>query len=147
MIVALAKKGGVVQVNFNCGFVDQTFFEAYAAWNRERIAQGKPDMSWSLEETPKLPRPPLKSLIDHFEHIARVAGVEHVGIGSDFDGVDCLPEGIDSVADLPKITQALLERGYKPGDLKKILGGNLLRVFRQVEQVSREMQGSSSTKP
>ena len=91
----------------------------------------------------KIPRPPLKSLIDQIDHIAKVAGIDHVGLGSDFDGVSgALPQGMDSVADLPKITQALLDRGYKPEDIKKILGGNLLRVFRQVEQVSRQMQGA-----
>ncbi len=89
----------------------------------------------------KIPRPPLKSLIDHIDHIAKVAGVDHVGLGSDFDGVSrCNPAGIDSAADLPKITQALLDRGYSADDIKKILGGNILRVFRQVEGVSREMQ-------
>ena len=83
----------------------------------------------------------LKSLIDHIDHIAKVAGVDHVGLGSDFDGVSgATPEGIDSAADLPKITQALLDRGYSADDIRKILGGNLLRVFREAERVSREMQ-------
>jgi len=78
-------------------------------------------------------------LIDHIDHVAKVAGIDHVGLGSDFDGVSgALPEGMDSVADLPKITQALLERGYRASDIKKILGGNVLRVFREVERISRE---------
>jgi membrane dipeptidase len=85
-------------------------------------------------------RPPLESLISHIDHIAKIAGVDHVGLGSDFDGVSCLPEGIDSVADLPKITQALLKRGYSADDVQKILGGNLLRVFAEVEKVSRQEQ-------
>src|SRR5208282_5380894 len=90
----------------------------------------------------KIPRPPLKSLIDHIDHIAKVAGADHVGLGSDFDGVSgATPQGIDSAADLPKITQALLDRGYSADDIKKILGGNVLRVFKEVERVSREMQG------
>ena len=85
--------------------------------------------------------PALKSLIDHIDHIAKVAGVDHVGLGSDFDGVGgATPQGIDSAADLPKITQALLDRGYSAEDIHKILGGNVLRVFREVERVSREMQ-------
>ena len=88
----------------------------------------------------KIPRPPFSALIDHIDHIAKVAGVDHVGLGSDFDGVTSLPEGLDSAADLPKITQALLDRGYTPAQIKKILGGNLLRVFKQVERVSHEMQ-------
>jgi membrane dipeptidase len=114
-------------------------------------AQGKPVSYIDLdvigrEWLAKIPRPPLKSLIDHIDHIAKVAGVDHVGLGSDFDGVSgATPQGIDSAADLPKITQALVERGYSAEDLHKILGGNLLRVFREVEQVSREMQTVSAT--
>jgi membrane dipeptidase len=69
----------------------------------------------------------------------KVAGVDQVGLGSDFDGTNFFPKGIDSATDLPKITQALLDRGYMPNDIKKILGGNMLRVFRDVERVSREM--------
>lgn len=92
------------------------------------------------------PRPPLKSLIDNIDHIAKVAGVDHVGLGSDFDGVSgATPEGMNSAADLPKITQALLDRGYSAQDIHKILGGNLLRVFGEVEKVSREMQATSTT--
>jgi membrane dipeptidase len=166
MLKAIAARGGVVQVNFNCGFVDEAYRVAYEKWSAERQAareaqqkqQPAPDKDHpeakkqydysmnQLEENvpPPIPRPPFKSLIDHFDHIAKVAGVDHVGIGSDFDGVDCLPSGIDSVADLPKITQALLDRGYKPDDLRKILGGNALRVFREVERVSREMQSGKA---
>jgi membrane dipeptidase len=96
------------------------------------------------EWTAKIPRPPFSVLIDHIDHIAKVAGVDHVGLGSDFDGVSgATPQGMDSAADLPKITQALLDRGYSAEDIKKILGGNVLRVFRQVEAVSREMQAQS----
>ena len=85
-----------------------------------------------------IPRPPFHVLIDHIDHIAKVAGVDHVGLGSDFDGVSgATPMGIDSAADLPKITQALLDRGYNKGDIDKILGGNLLRVFADVERVSK----------
>ncbi len=119
---------------------------AVAAFIEQHKAAGKPvtyaeydhiEREWAA----KIPRPPLKSLIDHIDHIAKVAGVDHVGLGSDFDGVSgATPTGIDSAADLPKITQALLDRGYNAEDIRKILGGNLLRVFREVERVSREMQ-------
>ena len=89
-------------------------------------------------------RPPLSALIDHVDHIAKVAGVDHVGLGSDFDGVSgATLEGIDSAGDLPKITQALLDRGYTADDIRKILGGNLLRVFTEAERVSRDMQAPS----
>jgi membrane dipeptidase len=157
MLRAVAKNGGVVQTNFYDAFIDDGYRRAADAQKKEaeaavkaRLAElkaaGKPvtyldkdavEREWAA----KIPRPPLKSLIDHIDHIAKVAGVDHVGLGSDFDGVSgATPEGIDSAADLPKITQALLDRGYSAEDIRKILGGNLLRVFRQVERVSREMQ-------
>lgn len=144
MLRAVAKNGGVVQVNFNCGFIDQNYLDAFNSWNKERMEKGQKDATFSTEQTPPIARPPFKSLIDHFDHIAKVAGVDHVGIGSDFDGVDCLPQGIDSVADLPKITQAMLDRGYTPADLKKMLGGNMLRVFGEVERVSRSAASQKS---
>jgi membrane dipeptidase len=98
------------------------------------------------EWTAKISRPPLKSLIDHIDHIAKVAGIDHVGLGSDFDGVSgATPQGMDSAADLPNITQALLDRGYSADDIKKILGGNLMRVFREVEHVSHEMQAQAAS--
>jgi membrane dipeptidase len=160
MLRAVAKNGGVVQVNFFDGFIDQKYWDANKAQAKEREAavkayvdqmkaEGKAvryvdidriDREWMA----KLPRPPLKSLIDHIDHIAKVAGVDHVGLGSDFDGVSgATPQGIDSAADLPKITQALVDRGYSAEDVHKILGGNLLRVFREVERVSHEMQSSA----
>jgi membrane dipeptidase len=157
MLRAVAKNGGVVQVNFFSGFDDEDFLKALRAQQKDQAAaiqkfidsfraQGKPvnyievdriEREWMA----KIPRPPFKSLIDHIDHIAKVAGVDHVGLGSDFDGVSgATPQGMDSAADLPRITQALLDRGYSADDIKKILGGNLLRVFRKVEDASREMQ-------
>jgi membrane dipeptidase len=162
MLRAVAKNGGVVQVNFYSGFDDVDFRKAMEAQAKDQAAaiqkytdqlkaEGKPidyvdvdriEREWMA----KIPRPPLKSLIDHIDHIAKIAGIDHVGLGSDFDGVSgATPQGIDSAADLPKITQALLERGYNPSDIHKILGGNLLRVFGQVERVSREMQAQAET--
>ena len=157
MLRAVAKNGGVVDVNFYSAFDDENFRKQEAAQHKQveaatqqyiarQKAAGKPVSYMEVdhiqrEYLAKIPRPPLKSLIDQIDHIAKVAGIDHVGLGSDFDGVSgALPQGIDSVADLPKITQALLDRGYKPEDIKKILGGNVLRVFRQVEQGSRQMQ-------
>jgi membrane dipeptidase len=157
MLRAVAKNGGVVDVNFYSAFDDENFRKqadaqrkqadaAVAALIAKRKAEGKPVTYMDTdhierEYLAKIPRPPLKVLIDQIDHIAKVAGIDHVGLGSDFDGVSgALPQGMDSVADLPKITQALLDRGYKPGDIQKILGGNLLRVFGQVEEVSRGMR-------
>ncbi len=157
MLRAVAKNGGVVQVNFNNGFLDENYLKAedaqkndlnaaVKAYTDQLKAAGKTvtyldsdrvEREWAA----KLPRPPLSALIDHIDHIAKVAGVDHVGLGSDFDGVSgATPAGMDSAADLPKITQGLLDRGYGADDIRKILGGNLLRVFREAERVSREMQ-------
>ncbi len=159
MLRAVAKNGGVVHVNFYSAFIDENYRKASEAQSKDRDAavkaytdqmkaEGKAvsyidedriEREWAA----KIPRPPLNSLIDHIDHIAKVAGIDHVGLGSDFDGVSgATPAGIDSAADLPRITQALLDRGYSANDIRKILGGNLLRVFRQAEQVSREMQSS-----
>jgi membrane dipeptidase len=157
MLRAVTKNGGVVQVNFYSGFDDEAFRKRVEDQKKDQAAavqkyvdhlkaQGK-DVSYTdmdrieREWMAMIPRPPLKALIDHIDHIAKVAGIDHVGLGSDFDGVSgATPQGIDSAADLPKITQALLDRGYSADDIKKILGGNLLRVFREVERVSHEMQ-------
>jgi len=159
MLRAVAKNGGVVQVNFFSGFDDPKFLEASNAQAKDRDAavemqlskiraEGKP-LTYLDEDTierewlGKIPRPPFSTLIDQIDHIAKVAGVDHVGLGSDFDGVSgATPAGIDSAADLPKITQALLDRGYSADDIRKILGGNLLRVLREVERVSAEMQAA-----
>ena len=85
-------------------------------------------------------------MIDNIDYIAKVAGIDHVGLGSDFDGVSgATPAGIDSAADLPKITQALVDRGYRAGDIHKILGGNTLRTFKQAEHVSHEIQAQKDS--
>ncbi len=157
MLRAVTKNGGVVQVNFYSGFDDENYRKAMLAQAKDEAAavqqyadqmraEGKAvnyvdEDRIEREWMAKIPRPPLKSLIDQIDHVAKVAGIDHVGLGSDFDGVSgATPQGIDSAADLPKITQALLDRGYSAADIKKILGENLLRVFREVERVSHEMQ-------
>ncbi len=160
MLIALARNGGVAQVNFYCGFISQKYVDKV----KELKAQHDPDyekvQSLFMEPqtpevkkqldtakaalAPKLPRPPLSDLIDHIDHMVKVAGVDHVGLGSDFDGIDCSPLGLDSAADLPKITQALYERGYKAADLDKILGANLLRVFGEVEKLSKQIQSETN---
>jgi membrane dipeptidase len=161
MLKAVTKSGGVVQVNFFNGFIDKNFRKAEEAQRPDQEAARQKYMAQMKSEgkevnyieldrierewIAKIPRPPLNSLIDHIDHIAKVAGVDHVGLGSDFDGVSgATPQGIDSAADLPKITQALLDRGYSAEDIHKILGGNLMRVFREVERVSHEMQAAGS---
>jgi membrane dipeptidase len=161
MLRAVAKNGGVVQVNYYSAFISQAYRDASTAQEPEvkkatdelkarYKAEGKQVTYGDLEKlqreyADRITRPPLSALIDHIDHIAKVAGVDHVGLGSDFDGVSGqLPQGMDSAADLPKITAALLARGYSAEDCHKILGGNLVRVMREVERVSQEMQAASS---
>src|SRR6478672_10673154 len=159
MLRAMTNNGGVVMVNFYSAFIDENYRKASS--DPEKIKQrdaeveafkkahAHPDGSavtydeyapiekkWAAQ----FPRPPLKSLIDHIDHVAKVAGIDHVGLGSDFDGVTSLPDGIDSVADLPKITQALYQRGYTREQILKILGGNFMRVMREVEATAKRLQ-------
>ena len=108
MIVALAKKGGVIQVNFNCGFLT----------------------------TDQPPRATLADVVTHIDHIRKIAGIDALGIGSDFDGVNCTPVGLEDVSKFPNLTRALLEKGYSAAEIRKIYGGNLLRVMRAVEKVA-----------
>ena len=157
MLRAVAKNGGVVQVNFYNAFIDEDYRKASDAQKKDAEAAVKAHIcrTQGCRKAGHLhgqrsdrtgvggqnSASAAEVLIDHIDHIAKVAGVDHVGLGSDFDGVSgATPEGIDSAADLPKITQALLDRGYSAENIHKILGGNLLRVFREVERVSREMQ-------
>jgi membrane dipeptidase len=169
MLLAVARsggpesKGGVVQVNYYSAFLSQAYRDAQKVQkpevdkavqefkDKEKAAGREPNYEAiskiQRQFADRIPRPPLSLLIDHIDHIAKVAGVDHVGLGSDFDGVDGqLPEGMDSAADLPKITAALMERGYSAEDCRKILGGNLLRVFREVEQVSKQLQAEQRPK-
>jgi membrane dipeptidase len=156
MLKAVGKNGGVVMVNYFSAFIDENYRKAYAAQKDERDAairaiddryrnadiatryrmHDRAEKEWAA----RIPRPPFRALVDHVDHIAKTAGIDHVGLGSDFDGVSSLPQDIDSTADLPKITQALVERGYNREQIHKILGGNILRVFADVERVSREMK-------
>jgi membrane dipeptidase len=153
--------GGVIMVNFYSAFVDDNFRQQYAAMSKEREAamaavrekykdadpktRAEAEHQAQQEWAAKVPRPPLKSLIDHIDHVAKVAGIDHVGLGSDFDGIPSAPEGIDSAADLPKITEELMKRSYTPEQIHKILGGNLLRVFKQVELVAKQIQREAPT--
>ncbi len=154
---AMATNNGVVMVNFYPPFIDEAWRMGWGpkdaardamreAAGAEYVVQGEPvpyavslaaDRAYYAQYLAQtLPMAPLSSLIDHFDHVAKVAGIDHVGIGTDFDGIQFLPEGLRSAADLPKITEALYERGYSAEQLKKLLGGNLLRVFGDVQAVA-----------
>jgi membrane dipeptidase len=150
----IAASGGAVMVNFYAAFLDEDYRQAFIAQKPERDARHKAlaaeyaarnqpipfhaSNQIDRESAALLPRPPLSSLIAHFDHIIQVAGIDHVGIGSDFDGISALPEGIDSAADLPKVTAALMARGYSAADMHKLLGGNLMRVFAAVQAAAEQ---------
>jgi len=152
MLRAVAKKGGVVMVNFGKGFVNTKFVkpspevQAKIDEIRNQYAGDRATMSAKLRELQgPPPRVPLDMLIDHFVHIAKVAGVDHVGIGSDFDGVrGQLPEGMEEISKLPAITYELLKRGYSDVDVKKVLGENFLRTMAEVERVAKRLQASGA---
>lgn len=149
MMKVIADKGGTVNINFYPAFIDEKW---RAAWNNSRpernIRHEEVAAPFRLADEPVpfktsdtidrewsalIGRAPFNSLIDHFDHALQVIGPEHVGIGTDFDGIPTPPEGIDTAADLPLITAALLQRGYSEADLAKVLGANTLRVMRAVE--------------
>jgi membrane dipeptidase len=156
MLRALAKNGGVVDINFYSAFLDPRFREAQAkilpkieaavSAERDRLAAQGKHLSYAKETEIRinmeagLAKPSYMVIADHMDHAVKVAGVDHVGLGSDFDGVDAIPSGMEDVSKLPNLVEELARRGYSEEDLVKILGGNLLRVMRRVEQVSREMR-------
>jgi membrane dipeptidase len=148
-----AEKGGVVMVNFYSGFVVPSaaelskksmplIRELRAKHGRDTAAIRAEMRAWSL----KNPMDPgtIHVVLDHIDHIAKVAGVDHVGIGSDFDGVDKLPAQLEDVSTYPRITQGLLDRGYSEPDIHKILGGNLLRVMREAEKTAKRLQAAKN---
>jgi membrane dipeptidase len=154
---AIAANNGIVMVNFYPPFIDEAwtkewlkkiperdaFRHAASAPYRERgepvpytIITAADRAFYAKHLSATLPLPSLNTLIDHIDHVARIAGIDHVGLGSDFDGVQFLPEGLNSAADLPKIADALVQRGYTTEQLEKLLGGNLLRVFTAVQNTA-----------
>lgn len=155
MLRAVARKGGVVMINFEISFLSEEYRRAVNIQDMtviERqfaekcgtnlsctILEGNREARRRMEEG-ALPRVSWEKIVEHIEHVIKVAGVDHVGLGSDFDGAT-MPFGMDDASMLPRITQALLERGYAEKDIEKVLGGNLLRVMERVEQVSREIAG------
>jgi membrane dipeptidase len=146
---AVARTGGVVNVNFFSRFIDPAYRarieSVEARISAARVAaRTEPDSAAAAARLDALrdslvaaiPPTPFSVLIDHIDHVARVAGIDHAGIGSDFDGVTALPDGMEDVTRLPRIAQALLDRGYAEADVQKILGGNMLRVMEQVLDAS-----------
>jgi len=154
---AIARSDGAVMVNFYPAFVDESWRRIWKACEKERDAlreaveaeyreRGEPvpysvqmqvDRDFYAQRADVMQLPGIDAVVEHIDYVAKVAGIDHVGLGSDFDGFSLLPEGIASAADLPKLTAALMGRGYTAEQMKKILGGNLLRVMATVQAEAR----------
>ena len=157
MIKALAAKGGIVQINFQASFLDDAYLEAQqklqpevAALRQElevkypgRENAGKRTNEVRAFQTARLPKVSWTRIVDHIDHVVKLVGADHVGLGSDFAGMP-MPEGMEDVSHLPRITEELLRRGYREADVKKILGGNTLRLFEQVEAVSKKLRAQAT---
>jgi membrane dipeptidase len=156
MIKALAAKGGVIQINYEMSFIDQAYKDASdklsggvvamidqlkKECNDDEACMGKKmtEMQQKAVAEGRLPHVSWERIIDHIDHAVKLVGADHVGLGSDFDGAS-MPEGMEDASKLPKITEALMRKGYSDDDIRKILGGNLLRVMEQNEKVSRELR-------
>lgn len=144
----LPKNGGVIMVNFYSGFIvpegarairdmARTYRELKARYPDEKQFQGAWE-AWQKDHP--VPTGDVHLVVDHIEHIIKTAGIDHVGLGSDFDGINVAPKQLEDVACFPHITQVLLDRGYARADIHKVLGGNALRVLRRAEEVARSLQ-------
>jgi membrane dipeptidase len=162
MMRALAKNGGVIQINYHIGFLSQEFrnFEkAHPEVEKELDAEVKKrcgdnegcslivgdQLLHEYMNAGKLPKVDWSLIVEHIDHAVKVAGIDHVGLGSDFDGAN-MPLGMEDVTHLPQITDALLKKSYSDADIRKILGENTLRVMTDVERVSRELNASTGNK-
>jgi len=160
LIRALAASGGVMQINFHIGFLSQAFRDVELAHPElaERMEAeakrlcGENDACQILEEDKmlralvaegKLPRVNWTSILDHVDHAVEVAGIDHVGLGSDFDGAN-MPYGMEDASQFPRITDGLLRRGYSESEIQKILGGNALRLMQDVEAIGKPERGKNA---
>lgn len=158
MMKDLAAKSGVVQINYHVGFLSQEFRnaekahpeleKAIATEVQKRCGENEgcqliegDRVTREYVEKGQLPRVDWTKIIEHIDHAVKVAGIDHVGLGSDFDGAN-MPYGMEDATKLPKITEALLKKGYSEGDVKKILGENTLRLMSEVERVSRDLNAA-----
>ena len=150
-ILALVKQnGGVIMVNFYSGFIVgdaarkvKAIAEQFRTEYHDPAVRKQAMETWYRTEGTKLPRGTIKDVADHIDHLVKVAGIDHVGIGSDFDGITRWPEGLDDVSSYPRLTEELLRRGYSEPDIHKILGGNILRVFREAGNVAQRLRKST----
>jgi len=159
MIKALAAKGGVIQINYEKSFLDEAYRQASekvsggvvalfdqlkreCGDDEECLGKKMQEMEQKATAEGKLPHVTWEKIVEHIDHVVKLVGADHVGLGSDFDGAT-MPEGMDDCTHLPRITEALMRKGYSDADIKKILGGNLLRVMEQAEKVSKELQAQN----
>ena len=146
MLSKLAEKGGVIQINFGSSFISKrprdylvkmnSFLESRLGQNLEEVSEQviRETRSQFIKNNP-YPYASLDEVLDHFDRVVQLVGIDHIGIGSDYDGVgDTLPVGLKDVSTYPTLIQGLLERGYTRKDIQKILGGNLIRVWKEVEE-------------
>ncbi len=157
MLRALSKNGGVAMVNFYPVFLSTEAARASQERDERLKTQIEAMKKQYGEDTPEydkaekqlkdanpLPKVPWTRIVDHIDHMVKVAGIDHVGIGSDFDGIGVTPEGMEDVSDFSKIPAELKRRGYSPAEVRKIMGENFMRVFAAVEQISRNLQKQPS---
>jgi len=146
-IKAVGKNGGVICLNFFSGFVDSNFSKKDMAFRKAHSAEIDSLLATGIQREyaftmisdkykteSEVIKPTIEQLMQHFDHIVKLIGVDHVGIGSDFDGINSAPQGLSTVLDYPNFTKALIARGYSNKDIKKVLGGNFLRVYRTVSK-------------
>jgi membrane dipeptidase len=142
-IKAIGKNGGVICLNFFSGFVDSNFSKKDMAFRKAHSAEIDSLLATGIQREyaftmisdkykieSEAIKPTIEQLMQHFDHIVKLIGVDHVGIGSDFDGINSAPQGLSTVLDYPNFTKALIARGYSNKDIKKVLGGNFLRVYK-----------------
>jgi membrane dipeptidase len=150
-IKAIGKNGGVIFINFYPGYLDYDFGHKYEAlkntstvyldsikkvYGDDHLGYRKFRSEYYKEKTTSF-RPKLEIILDHMDYIIKLIGEDHVGLGSDFDGISITPKGIEDVGDMPQLTRGMLERGYSQKRIQKILGDNFMRVFAQVSDVSK----------
>jgi len=155
MIKALAAKGGVININFECEYLSQRYYDLM----RPMLARIRPQMAEARriadpvarqaaidkvenEGYGSIPPPTLEEVVAQIDHAVKIGGIDHVGIGTDFDGSNCVPAVLSDYTKFPILTKALLEKGYSADDIKKIYGGNMLRVMRAVEQRAKELKNT-----
>jgi membrane dipeptidase len=155
MILALKKNGGMININFSCDFLSQKAADASPMRNPalrkqfEEImssvkdpAERRTKMRALMAQSPRI-RATLADVVAHINHVVKLVGIDHVGIGSDYDGIGCTPEGLDDISKWKNLTRALLQEGYSETEVHKILGGNMLRFMRSVEDAGRKLRAAA----